>query len=538
MALTTKTHSFFGSVFFAILKICIAYLGFQVAKVSAATTLTASLDYGTFQGAYSSTYNITYWTKIPFAAPPLDENRFRAPQPPTPIPNGVVYNSTQGFDSCPQGSHGGTEDCLYLGLYSRPWSSPQPLRPVVVNFYGGGFIQGGGSFTLPPPGFPVLNVSSTNDFIFVSPNYRVNAFGFLPGKEIASDPNSDTNVGLLDQQAALQWTQKYIELFGGDPESVAIWGQSAGAGSVVAHVIASGGKASPPLFTKALASSPYWPKTYRFDAPEAQSVYDAFARLAGCNVGAMVSGVLFNSLACLKAADLQTLRTAALYISGSHKYTSSSFTWAPVIGDSFLPQSLSQASLNGDVNVDFAFGMYNAFEGESFLPPELNDLSSSANKNKNNISSTRKQGVAHKARSGHQQQNKPPKHRKGMMMIPPLNSSTMQPSLFETWLRGFLPGFSDMDIQLVEEMYPANGTIEVTGSYDTDYLRAQFIYRDLILACPALWLSSGAQRAGYMGQYAIPPAVHSSGREFYYAVTSSMFKRKRNESGIECDQRD
>ncbi len=67
-----------------------------------AQDLLVRLDYGTFQGAYSQRYNISYWQKIPFAAPPVGENRFRAPQPPVPIPAGRVYNSTQAFDMCPQ----------------------------------------------------------------------------------------------------------------------------------------------------------------------------------------------------------------------------------------------------------------------------------------------------------------------------------------------------------------------------------------------------------------------------------------------------
>jgi hypothetical protein len=63
--------------------------------------LTASLDYGTFKGTYSSQYNIRFWRKIPFAAPPVGENRFRGPQPPSPITNGT-YDSSQSFDVCPQ----------------------------------------------------------------------------------------------------------------------------------------------------------------------------------------------------------------------------------------------------------------------------------------------------------------------------------------------------------------------------------------------------------------------------------------------------
>lgn len=173
--------------------------------------LLATLDYGTFQGAYSSTYNISYWQKIPFAQPPLGPLRFRGPQPPAPIPNGTVYNSTEPFDMCVQRTVNGSEDCLYLGLYSRPWTAgQQPLRPVVVTFYGGAYIQGSASFaSLPPSAFPILNVSDASELVFVYPNYRTNAFGFLPGREVGADRNgSDLNPGLLDQDAAIkcEWT--------------------------------------------------------------------------------------------------------------------------------------------------------------------------------------------------------------------------------------------------------------------------------------------------------------------------------------------
>lgn len=71
-----------------------------VASVSA-QDLIATLDYGTFQGAYSAAYNISHWRKIPFAAKPIGENRFRAPQPPESVGDGI-YDSNQSFDMCPQ----------------------------------------------------------------------------------------------------------------------------------------------------------------------------------------------------------------------------------------------------------------------------------------------------------------------------------------------------------------------------------------------------------------------------------------------------
>lgn len=132
-------------------KYCLGIFALALQVCNAVPTLVAELDYGTFEGAYSGAYNLTYWGKIPFAAPPTHQNRFRGPQPPVQLNNGT-YNSTQTFDMCPQRTVNGSEDCLYLGLYSRPWTTEQPLRPVVVVFYGGGFIQGSASFTLPPAG--------------------------------------------------------------------------------------------------------------------------------------------------------------------------------------------------------------------------------------------------------------------------------------------------------------------------------------------------------------------------------------------------
>lgn len=378
-----------------ILSVAIVLLLFQAAL---AQDLLATLDYGTFQGAYSSIYNVSYWQKIPFAQPPVGPLRFRGPQPPSPLPNGNIYDSTQPFDECVQRTVNGSEDCLYLGLYSRPWTSDQPLRPVVVVFYGGAYIQGSASFSLPPSAYPILNVSSGTELVFVYSNYRTNAFGFLPGREVGADRNgSDLNPGLLDQDAAIKCkcpvapssvsedssstplqrggeedgdaltsfpgTKKYISHFGGDPSQISIWGQSAGGGSVVAQVIAHAGQKKnssttncsttaddKPLFTRALASSPFWAKTYDYDAPEAQAIYDNFSTLVGCGTGP-------DSLSCLKTADVQTMRDAALVIDASHTYNTSSYTWAPVIDGRFLTKRLSDIEV-GEVNIEYGCELF------------------------------------------------------------------------------------------------------------------------------------------------------------------------------------
>ncbi|KAK3329637.1 carboxylesterase [Apodospora peruviana] len=425
--------------------------------------LTAALDYGTFRGAYSKQYNISYWKKIPFAAPPVGENRFRGPQPPINLTGTGMYDSSKPFDMCPQRTANGSEDCLYLGLYSRPWKVGQPLRPVVVVFYGGGFIRGSALFaSLPPSAYPVLNVSASTDLVFVYPNYRTNAFGLLAGRQIVADPKSDTNAGLLDQRAAIAWANRYAAQFGGDPRNVSIWGQSAGGGSVVAQVIANqtfspGGGG---VFQKALASSPYWPKTYSASGGEAQWIYDTLASRTGC-------GSVANSLACLKRASVQSIRDASEFIAASHTHTTSSYTWAPVIDGKFLPRTLTQATAatGGAINSDFAFATYNTHEGENFLPDRV--------------------------------------------------------SSFDSWLAGFLPGLSKEQHDEVRQMYPQIGKTETLASYTTSQVRAGLVYRDVVLACPGYWMA-GASKRGWLAEYTISPAKHASDTYWWNQVNSAQ----------------
>ena len=343
------------------------FLGLVVIVSTAWENPLVSLDYGSFKGQYDSIYNLFYFRKIPFAAPPTGENRFRAPQSPLKITEDL-YDTNQDFDICPQRTVNGIEDCLYLGLLSRPWDLTKDIsRPVLVVFHGGAFIQGSATFTMQPSSFPILNVSNINDYIVIYANYRVNAFGFLPGKAIKDSSTSDLNPRLLDQQYVLKWVRRHIGHFGGNSHNVTVWGQSAGAGSVVAQVLANGRHGQPKLFSKALASSPFWPKTYKYNAPQAEAVYIQLATLTGC--------ASYNhadeTLACLKSVDVQKIRDASLIIAASNTSTTSSYTRAPVIDGTFLVETLTDTVSKGSLNTEFVWGMYNSHEGENFVPSGL-----------------------------------------------------------------------------------------------------------------------------------------------------------------------
>ncbi|KAG8757611.1 hypothetical protein FRC14_001858 [Serendipita sp. 396] len=174
---------------------------------------------------------------IPFALPPVGQLRFAAPRP-LYAPN-VVRNATKFSPACVQlrpsypSPSGESEDCLYLNV----WTSPVPtarlkLKPVFVWIYGGGFNAGSTSASLND--FTIW-ASAHPEIVFVSINYRLNLFGF-PDTPAIMPP--DTNAGLRDQRAAIEWVYKNIAAFGGDPTHIVLGGQSAGSVSTSDYLYA------------------------------------------------------------------------------------------------------------------------------------------------------------------------------------------------------------------------------------------------------------------------------------------------------------
>jgi para-nitrobenzyl esterase len=176
---------------------------------------------------------------IPFAAPPVGNLRWREPQP-VQNWNGVRKANKFGpramqlpiFGDMNFRSDGMSEDCLYLNVWTPAKTGNEKL-PVLVYFYGGGFMAGDGS----EPRYDGESMARRG-IVAVTVNYRLSVFGFFAYPELTQESphHASGNYGLLDQSAALQWVQKNIAAFGGDPKKITIAGESAGSYAVSAQM--------------------------------------------------------------------------------------------------------------------------------------------------------------------------------------------------------------------------------------------------------------------------------------------------------------
>ncbi|XP_076649643.1 cholinesterase-like [Halictus rubicundus] len=167
---------------------------------------------------------------IPYAEPPLGELRFKSP---VPIKrSSAVFNADKEASVCPQvdffsGDYMGVEDCLYINVMSRELGN-STKKPVMVWIYGGAFFAGYSNTSVYGPDFFL-----EEDVVFVSFGYRLGAPGFLA----LDHPDAAGNAAMKDQVLALKWVQANIAAFGGDPNQVTIYGESAGGTSVGLHVL-------------------------------------------------------------------------------------------------------------------------------------------------------------------------------------------------------------------------------------------------------------------------------------------------------------
>ncbi|MBR6403631.1 MAG: carboxylesterase family protein [Eubacterium sp.] len=210
------------------------------------------VENGRLRGIPSADPRVTVFKGVPFAAPPVGKNRWRAPQPAenwegvreayTFAPISIQDQPGVGDDVYCKEWHVDKdipmdEDCLYLNVWT-PANSTDEKLPVLVWFFGGAFQWG---YT-PEMEFDGERLARRG-IIVVSVNYRLALMGFLAHPEITKEnPDAPANFGLLDQQAGLHWVYRNIAAFGGDPEKITIAGQSAGGGSTLQQLTCDANK--------------------------------------------------------------------------------------------------------------------------------------------------------------------------------------------------------------------------------------------------------------------------------------------------------
>ncbi|KAF5330005.1 hypothetical protein D9611_010515 [Ephemerocybe angulata] len=346
-----------------------------------------NLGYAQYQGVPNTKGN-TDFLGIRYAAPPVGNLRFREPQAPAAVKGVQVANKQPNI--CSQGVFGtnsvspyrgsnftGTstslterdveippvsEDCLFLNVVVPGTNiKSSTKRPVVVWIHGGGYGQGSASWT----GFS-SGAYDGNDLVKISDGkavvvliqYRLGLQGFLAGEEVKK--NGALNAGLLDQQFALKWVQKHISNFGGDPGQVTIWGESAGAGSVLQQLLANGGQTQPPLFKQAILSSLAVPPQFKYNERIPEAIFNDVATQAGC-------GSASDKLECLRSVDSSVLDEVHKAVDAAGFF--GTFTFSPVVDGTFIRDPPLQAIQQKKFNKANILALTNSDEGTLFTNP-------------------------------------------------------------------------------------------------------------------------------------------------------------------------
>jgi para-nitrobenzyl esterase len=308
------------------------------------------VDGGQIAGIAGSDPKVRIYKGIPYAAPPIGDLRWRAPKP---VSAWQRVRKTDRFGpSCVQKiveerkpwtyefmTHTAvSEDCLYLNIWTAA-ANPADKRPVLVWIYGGGLSEGSGA----APAYDG-EALARKGLVVVNMNYRVNIFGFFSHPELSSESgrNASGNYGYLDQLAALQWVQRNIAAFGGDPAQVTIAGQSAGAGSV--HALTASPLAKG-LFVRAIAESGSRVGRSMRKLSDGETDGVRFAKLRGA-----------GSLRDLRAISADSLFNTT---------DGDQFRWGAVVDGWFLPADIDTVFAQGKQNDVPVLTGSNADEGSS-----------------------------------------------------------------------------------------------------------------------------------------------------------------------------
>ena len=274
---------------------------------------------GTFVG--TENHGVASWLGIPYAKPPVGERRFKAPEY-VDAGDGVFEAKYYGkgaygsntYPDCVQQVE--SEDCLYLNIWVNA-DDKTKKKPVMVWIHGGSYIMGSGSQV----SYCGANlVQKQSDIILVNINYRLNMYGFMDFSSVPGGENFKTAScnGLLDQAMALRWVHENIAAFGGDPDNVTIFGQSAGGGSVSILPVL---KQANQYFQKVIAQSGSTGLAFPVECESAQGKTKALLEYTGCKT--------MDEIMALSEEELQKA-----YVEAVAKFTS-----CPYYGTEVLPEA-------------------------------------------------------------------------------------------------------------------------------------------------------------------------------------------------------
>ncbi|KIY64476.1 alpha/beta-hydrolase [Cylindrobasidium torrendii FP15055 ss-10] len=440
-----------------------------VVLAQSSDTPVVDLGYATYRGAYTG--NLTRFEGIRYAAPPIGDLRWRAPQAPGNVFD-IVQNATRIPAQCPQGGTGipktatnpffdsqgnattsnkrredaaleSSEDCLYLSVYTPGVFDPSLKLPVVFWIHGGGG-ELDSSYDLVP--------ESDGQVIVVSVQYRLGLFGFLAGQSVKD--SGVLNAGLLDQRLALQWTQEHISKFGGDPNQVTIWGVSAGAGSVLQHVIADGGHTNPPLFKRAMISSSFLPPQFDYNG----ALPELITHIVLVQSSPRSCAGTDDELDCLRKVETTVLQN--LDTSLCESAFAGTYGFVPVVDGELIQQSPTAALINRNVNGEGLLAVTNTNEGHIFINPNISASYDAAE-----------------------------------------------------YLHQFFPLLSNKSIREAARIYT---TLAGDDSAQGNLTKVAAIVADSIFVCPSYYALQAFGNLGYKAEFAVPPALHGSDTAYYF----------------------
>jgi len=317
--------------------------------LGSAATPTATVQQGTLTGVDMG--GVAVFRGVRYAMPPVGNLRWRPPQP---VPRGQQQvDATQFGSDCPQGTSpwgkpSTTEDCLFLNVYvpggTDGFSDRAGKLPVMIWLHGGGFSFGNGA------AYDSTPLAKGGNVIVVTINYRLGALGLFAHPALDSENHLLANYALMDQQLAFKWVKHNIAAFGGDPDNVTIFGESAGGDAVIAHL------ASPlaaRLFQKAIIHSG---GTHYISLHDSEAVGVTLAGKVGCapentsDVAACLRALPVSDLIANEATPIAAIvEGTMLPLSPADAFAAGKFNRVPIINGTNHDEGRIVVALNYDL---------------------------------------------------------------------------------------------------------------------------------------------------------------------------------------------